>query len=156
MKVKLIVVGKTDEAYLNEGIGKYVDRLKHYIDFEIITIPDVKLGKKKNAVLQKEKEGELILSKINKSDFLILLDENGKEYSSIGFSELIQKRMNASTNFSFVVGGPFGFSKNVYSRANTKLSLSQMTLSHQMIRLFFVEQLYRACSILKGEKYHHE
>ena len=156
MKVKLIVVGKTDEAYLNEGINKYVARLKHYIDFQIIVIPDIKLGKKSNQVIQKEKEGELILSKVNQTDFLILLDEKGKEYSSIGFSEFIQKRMNAAMDVVFVVGGPFGFSENVYQRSNAKFSLSQMTLSHQIIRVFFVEQLYRAFSILRGEKYHHE
>ncbi|MCO6501131.1 MAG: 23S rRNA (pseudouridine(1915)-N(3))-methyltransferase RlmH [Vicingus serpentipes] len=155
MKVKLIIVGKTDESYLNEGIAKYVGRLKHYIDFEIVTIPDVKMGKKGNPVLQKEKEGELILSNVNKTEFIVLLDEKGREYSSVGFSEFIQKRMNASVDVSFVIGGPFGFSDDMYNRANAQLSLSQMTFSHQMIRLFFVEQLYRAFSILKGEKYHH-
>jgi len=156
MKVKLIIVGKTDEAYLNEGIAKYLARLKHYVDFEIVVLLDVKLGKKANPIIQKEQEGKLILEKLSKTDFLVLLDENGKEYSSVGFSEFMQKRMNAATDVVFVVGGPFGFSEEVYHRANTKIALSQMTFSHQMIRLFFVEQLYRAFSILKGEKYHHQ
>ena len=155
MKIKLIVVGKTDEAYLNEGVCKYIERVKHYIPFDVEVIPDVKLGKKSNVKLQKEKEGELILSKIKKSDFLILLDEKGKEFSSVGFSEFLQKRMNAGLDLVFVIGGPYGFSELVYQRADNKIAISQMTFSHQMIRLLFVEQLYRGFSILKGEKYHH-
>ena len=118
-------------------------------------ISDVKLGKKNNVNLQKEKEGELILSKVKKSEFLILLDEKGKEYNSIGFSGFLQKRMNTGLDVVFVIGGPFGFSDSIYTRADNKLAISQMTFSHQMIRLLFVEQVYRAFTILKGEKYHH-
>jgi 23S rRNA (pseudouridine1915-N3)-methyltransferase len=155
MKIKLIVVGKTDESYLSEGVSKYLNRLKHYASFEVDVIPDVKLGKKNNVNLQKEKEGELILSKVKKSEFLILLDEKGKEYNSIGFSGFLQKRMNTGLDVVFVIGGPFGFSDSIYTRADNKLAISQMTFSHQMIRLLFVEQVYRAFTILKGEKYHH-
>jgi 23S rRNA (pseudouridine1915-N3)-methyltransferase len=149
------MVGKTDEAYLNEGINKYLNRLKHYVDFEKVIITDVKMGKKSNENLQKEKEGKLILSTIKKTDYLILLDEKGKEYNSVDFSKFMQKRMNSGLDMSFVIGGPFGFSNDVYQRANGKVALSQMTFSHQMVRLFFVEQLYRSFSILRGEKYHH-
>lgn len=155
MKIKLIVIGKTDEAYLSEGIKKYFDRVKHYCSFELQTIPDVKLGKKNNVKIQKEKEGELILKQLKKSDFLILLDEKGIEYNSVGFSHFLQKRMNTGMDITFVIGGPFGFSDGIYERANNKLAISQMTFSHQMIRLLFVEQLYRSFTILKGEKYHH-
>jgi len=155
MKIKLIVVGKTDETYLTEGIKKYFERVKHYVSFDIEIIPDVKMGKKSNINIQKEKEGELILAKIKKSDFLILLDEKGKEFDSVGFSQFLQKRMNAGLDLVFVIGGPFGFSKAVYQQAQSKIAISQMTFSHQMIRLLFIEQLYRGFSILKGEKYHH-
>ena len=156
MKIKLIVVGKTDESYLSEGINKYLDRLKHYASFEVDVIPDVKLGKKSNINLQKEKEGELILSKVKKSEFLILLDEKGKEYNSIGFSGFLQKRMNTGLDVVFVIGGPFGFSDSIYTRADSKLAISQMTFSHQMVRPFFMEQLYRGYTILKNEPYHHK
>ncbi|PKP43501.1 MAG: 23S rRNA (pseudouridine(1915)-N(3))-methyltransferase RlmH [Bacteroidetes bacterium HGW-Bacteroidetes-12] len=155
MKIKLISIGKTDEPYLIEGIEKYINRLKHYVSFELIVINDVKMGKKNNAELQKEQEGIQLLSKINATDVVILLDENGSEFSSIGFSEFIQKKLNAGTDLVFVIGGPFGFSEGVYQRASSKVALSQLTFSHQMVRLFFVEQLYRAFTILKGEKYHH-
>lgn len=156
MKIKLIVIGKTDESYLKEGIDKYLKRLKHYVSFELIVLKDVVVGKKTNLTLQKELEGKSILEKVNTNDFLALLDENGEQYSSINFSKYIQKRMNAGNDLIFVIGGPFGFSEEVYSRANAKLSLSKMTFSHQMVRLFFIEQIYRAFTILKGEKYHHQ
>jgi 23S rRNA (pseudouridine1915-N3)-methyltransferase len=156
MKIKLISVGKTDENYLKEGVDKYVSRLKHYVDFEIKEIPDVKMGKKQNTSIQKELEGKEILKVITKSDFVVLLDENGREFNSRGYSEFIQKRMNTGLNLVFVIGGPFGFSDEVYAKSNQKIALSQMTFSHQMVRLFFVEQLYRSFSILKGEKYHHD
>lgn len=156
MKIKLLVVGKTDEAYLQSGIDKYLDRLKHYVSFEIITIKDVKLGKKQNIELQKEEEANVILEKINSNDYLIILDEKGKEYSSSNFSDYIQKRINAGQNLIFLIGGPFGFSQRIYNRANDKLALSQLTFSHQMVRLFFIEQVYRAFTILRGEKYHHQ
>lgn len=155
MKVRLITVGKTDESYIKEGVSKYELRLKHYISFQIIALADVKVGKKANNNLQKELEGKEILKLVSKSDFMILLDENGKEFNSVGFSQFLQKRMNSGMDLVFVIGGPFGFSKEVYSRSDTKLALSQMTFSHQMVRLFFTEQLYRAMTILKGEKYHH-
>jgi 23S rRNA (pseudouridine1915-N3)-methyltransferase len=155
MKIKLIVIGRTDESYLKDGITKYLERLKHYVNFEFIILNDIKLGKKANIILQKEMEGKLILEKVNLNDFLVLLDENGEQFTSMNFSNYIQKRMNAGNDLIFVVGGPFGFSEELYSRANAKISLSKMTFSHQMVRLFFVEQIYRAFTILKGEKYHH-
>lgn len=155
MKMKLIVVGKTDEKYLQEGIDKYFGRLKHYISFELVVINDIKTGTKQNVATQKEKEGKLILNHVSANDMLVLLDENGKNYNSIEFSEFIQKKMNASSDVVFVVGGPFGFSDAVYNRTNDKIALSKMTFSHQMVRLFFIEQLYRAFTILRGEKYHH-
>jgi 23S rRNA (pseudouridine1915-N3)-methyltransferase len=155
MKIRLITVGKTDEPYLKEGVAKYISRLKHYINFEMIELPDVKVGKKLNVKLQKESEGKEILKLVTKSDYLVLLDENGKEFNSIDFSKFIQKRMNTGMDLVFVIGGPFGFSDEVYSQSDTKVGLSQMTFSHQMIRLFFTEQLYRSFTILKGEKYHH-
>ncbi len=156
MKIKLITIGKTDEIYLNEGIDKYIARLKHYIDYELKEIPDVKMGKKLNINLQKEMEGKEILKQISKLDFVVLLDEKGKEFNSVDFSQFIQKRLNTGMNLIFIIGGPFGFSKEVYEQSNMKIGLSQMTFSHQMIRLFFVEQLYRSFTILKGEKYHHQ
>jgi len=156
MKIKLITIGKTDESYLKVGIEKYISRLKHYVDFEIKEIPDVKMGKKQNTAAQKEMEGKEILKLITKSDFVVLLDEKGREFSSMAYSQFIQKRMNAGLNLVFVIGGPFGFSEDVYAKSNQKIALSQMTFSHQMVRLFFTEQLYRSFSILKGEKYHHE
>ncbi|HRP60848.1 MAG TPA: 23S rRNA (pseudouridine(1915)-N(3))-methyltransferase RlmH [Vicingus sp.] len=155
MKIKLIAIGKTDEKYLQDGIAKYLDRLKHYISFELVVINDVIIGSKPNTLLQKEKEAELFFDKIQPNDFVVLLDENGKSFTSVAFADYVQKRMNASTDVVFLIGGPFGFSDKIYQRANDKISLSKMTFSHQMIRLFFVEQVYRAFTIIKGEKYHH-
>lgn len=155
MKVKLIIIGKTDQEYLKQGIAIYVDRLKHYLDFAIVEL-NIKNLKSLPIEEQKRLEGRLILDNIISSDYLVLLDEVGREYNSVEFSKFIQKQLNGGVkNVTFVVGGPFGFSDEVYDRANTKLSLSRMTFSHQMVRLFFVEQLYRAMTILKGEKYHH-
>ena len=156
MKIKLITIGKTDENYLKEGVQKYISRLKHYIDLEIKEIPDVKMGKKQNVAVQKEKEGKQIAALISKSDFVILLDEKGKEFNSKSYAQFIQKRMNTGLDLTFVIGGPYGFSDEIYQRSNQKIALSQMTFSHQMVRLFFVEQLYRSSSIVKGEKYHHD
>lgn len=156
MKVKLIAIGKTDEKYLQEGITKYLDRLKHYISFELVLLNDVKMGTKPNVLAQKEKEGKLFLEKIQTNDFVVLLDEKGKTLTSLEFADYFQKRMNASLDVVFLIGGPFGFSDEIYQRANDKISLSKMTFSHQMIRLFFTEQVYRAFTIIKGEKYHHE
>jgi len=156
MKIKLITIGKTDESYLKEGIDKYIKRLKHYISFDMVIINDLKIGSKITTELQKEMEGKVILEKVSPTDFLILLDEKGDEYHSVNFSNYVQKRMNAGNDIVFVIGGPFGFSDEVYERANAKVALSKLTFSHQMVRLFFVEQLYRAFTILKGEKYHHQ
>lgn len=156
MKIKLITIGKTDEQFLKEGINKYVARLKHYIDFQIIEIPDVKMGKKINVILQKETEGKEIIKHISKSDFVVILDEKGKEYNSINFSQFIQERMNTGMDLTFIIGGPFGFSDEIYVQADSKIALSQLTFSHQMVRLFFTEQIYRSFTILKGEKYHHD
>lgn len=155
MKMKLIAIGKTDEAFLVEGIEKYIKRLKHYVSFEIMVLNDVKTGKKLNIELQKDQEGRAILEKVQSNETLILLDENGKDFTSVGFANFLQKKLNAGNNLVFVIGGPFGFSTEVYQRADAQLALSKLTFSHQMVRLFFVEQLYRAFTIIKGEKYHH-
>ncbi|MFB5945052.1 23S rRNA (pseudouridine(1915)-N(3))-methyltransferase RlmH [Albibacterium profundi] len=157
MKVSLICVGKTDEKYLIEGIENYLKRLKFYINFKLVIIPDIKNSKNLSQNQQKEKEAELILKHINGGDVVFLLDERGKEYRSIEFSSFLEKKMLASTqHLTFVIGGPYGFDTSVEQRSDGKLSLSKMTFSHQMIRLFFIEQLYRALSILKNEPYHHE
>ncbi len=156
MTIKLVCIGKTDKKELEELIDIYSNRLQHYIKFEFEVIPDLKKTKNLDENQQKSKEGELILSGIQNSDFLVLLDENGKQFSSETFSEYIQKRMNTGLKrLIFVIGGPYGFSEEVYKRANSKVSLSKMTFSHQMVRLFFTEQLYRAFTILKNEPYHH-
>jgi 23S rRNA (pseudouridine1915-N3)-methyltransferase len=156
MKITLILNGKTDDDYIVKGFAVYEQRLKHYVSFETIVIPALKNTKALSIEQQKQKEAELIFKNIQSSDRLILLDENGKEYTSINFSEFIQQQMNSGIkNIVFVVGGPYGFSEELYKRANGKISLSKMTFSHQMVRLFFVEQLYRAMTILKNEPYHH-
>ena len=156
MKIKLLLIGKTDESYLKQGIEKYTKRIKHYLSFDFITIPDLKNTRNLSEKQQKQKEGELILNQLNPADFVVLLDEKGKEYSSVDFSVFIEKQMiSGLKNLIFIVGGPYGFSKQLYERSNIKISLSQMTFSHQMVRLIFVEQLYRAMSIIKGEPYHH-
>ena len=157
MKVKLIVIGKTKSKFLLDGENEYVKRLKHYCKFSELIIPDIKNGGKLSKKELKEKEGNLILASIKNSDYVILLDDKGLELSSTDFAEFLNKKMVSSTNeLVFVVGGAFGFSESVYKRANTKLSLSKMTFSHQMVRMIFKEQLYRAFTILKGEKYHHK
>ena len=156
MKILFLVIGKTDESYLDTGILKYIKRLEHYVPFEMKIIHDIKNRKTLTEEQQKKAEGELILSNINIGDDLVLLDENGKTFSSVTFSQWIEKQMNiGSKRMIFVVGGPYGFSKEVYAKAKFKISLSEMTFSHQMIRLIFVEQLYRAFTIIKGEPYHH-
>ncbi len=156
MKITLILNGKTEDDHIIKGVSIYESRLKHYISFETIVIPALKNTKTLSVEQQKQKEGELILKSIQSSDKLILLDENGKEYSSVGFSDFVQQQMNSGLkNIVFVVGGPYGFSEEIYKRANGKISLSKMTFSHQMVRLFFVEQLYRAMTILRNEPYHH-
>ena len=157
MKIKLITIGKTDNKELQSLIQNYQNRLKHYIKFELEVIPDIKNVKNLSEKQQKEKEGELILKNIQKSDVVVLLDENGQQYKSIEFSKYFQKKMNSGIKqLVFVIGGPYGFSDEIYKRTRSKISLSKMTFSHQMIRLFFVEQIYRAFTILKNEPYHHE
>ncbi len=157
MKIDLVLVGKSDQKYLQEGIDIYLKRLKHYCQFEMKVIPDLKSTKSLSEEQQKEKEGELIMNQIKDSDFVILLDERGESLSSVDFAQLIEKRQVAGTRkLSFVIGGPYGFSKEAYAKANAKLSLSAMTFSHQMVRLIFIEQLYRAFTIINGEPYHHK
>jgi len=157
MKIKVLAIGKTDDKNLNLLIERYEKRLRHYIKFEMEVIPDLKNAKNLSEKEQKEKEGELILKKAGPSDQLWLLDEKGEEYRSLEFSRFLQLKMNTGIKqFVLVIGGPYGFSEEVYQNAAGKLSLSKMTFSHQMIRLFMVEQLYRAFTILKNEPYHHE
>lgn len=156
MKITLLVVGKTDKDFVKSGIAEYQKRLTHYVPYEMKVIPDVRKGKNMSEAQQKEKEGELIISQLKQGDVVILLDEGGKEYSSVEFSRFVeQKMLSGIKNLVFIVGGPYGFSPAVYQKALGKLSLSQMTFSHQMVRMIFVEQLYRAMTILKGEPYHH-
>jgi 23S rRNA (pseudouridine1915-N3)-methyltransferase len=157
MKILLLQIDKTQDSYIAEGIEIYTKRLKNYCSFEMVTINVPKAVRQRSYNEQKMEEAKLILAAILPEDQLVLLDEKGKEYSSVQFSNFIAQKQNASVKrLVFLIGGPFGFSETVYNRANFKISLSQMTFSHQMVRLFFVEQLYRAYSILKGEKYHHE
>lgn len=157
MNIKLLAIGKTDQNHLQTLIDDYAKRLSYYIKFDLEIIPDLKNVKNLSEQQQKEKEGELILSKIGSSDQMVLLDENGKSFSSVEFSAELQKKMNSGIKtLVFVIGGPYGFSETVYSQANGKISLSKMTFSHQMVRLFFVEQLYRGFTILRNEPYHHQ
>ncbi|MDO6517115.1 23S rRNA (pseudouridine(1915)-N(3))-methyltransferase RlmH [Zobellia uliginosa] len=157
MTIKLIAIGKTDSKSLLQLISEYENRLKHYVKFELDIIPDIKNAKNLSEAQQKEKEGELILKKLGPTDALVLLDENGKQYSSIEFSTYLQKKMNSGLKqLVFVIGGPYGFSPEVYAKAKGKISLSKMTFSHQMVRLFVVEQVYRAFTILRNEPYHHQ
>ena len=156
MTIKLIAIGKTDSKQLQELITNYIDRLQHYIRFELCIIPDLKNVKNLSEEQQKKKEGELILKELKPNDHVIILDENGKEYTSVGFSEFLQKKMNSGCKqLVLIIGGPYGFSEDIRKKAISKISFSKMTFSHQMIRLFVVEQLYRGFSILKNEPYHH-
>ena len=157
MKITLLVIGKTDAAYLTEGIGEYLKRLNHYIPFELEVIPDIRNKKNMTPELQKIQEGELILAKLQPGRELHLFDENGSTFSSREFSKFIERKMLAGIKeLVFVIGGPYGFSEKVYKNAASKISLSKMTFSHQMARLVCVEQFYRAFTILKGEPYHHD
>lgn len=156
MKITLLVVGKTTDSHIEALIQEYQKRLTHYVPFTLQVIPELKNTKALTSEQQKQAEGELILRTITPATDLILLDEHGKEYRSIEFADYIQKRMSSGRDVVFVVGGPYGFSEAVYQRANGKISLSKMTFSHQMVRLFFVEQIYRVMTILRGEPYHHE
>lgn len=157
MKIKLLAIGKTDEKSLVELIDTYQKRLNFYINFDLEMIPDVKNAKNLSFQEQKVKEGLSILQKIQNTDVLILLDEQGKSFTSVEFADYLQKKMNAGIKqLVFVIGGPYGFSDEVYAKSHGKISLSKMTFSHQMIRLFFTEQLYRAFTILRNEPYHHQ
>jgi 23S rRNA (pseudouridine1915-N3)-methyltransferase len=157
MKIKLLAIGKTDDKNLISLIETYQKRLGHYISFDFEVIPDIKNAKNLSETLQKKEEGNLLLKKINPTDTLILLDEQGKAFTSVEFSKFLQKKMNSGIKtLVFCIGGPYGFSDEIYARASQKVALSKMTFSHQMIRLFFIEQLYRGFTILKGEPYHHQ
>ena len=157
MKIVLLAIGKTNAKYLQEGIEQYTKRLSHYVPFEFKILPDVKTTKGLSQDKQKEMEGQMFLNTIQSGDVVVLLDERGKEMTSRDFSVYIDKKMvTVAKNLIFVIGGPYGFSAEMYNRANEKLSLSKMTFSHEMIRLFFIEQIYRAMTIPKGEPYHHD
>lgn len=157
MKFSLIVIGKTTDNYLAKAIDDYLNRIKHYVPFEYEVVPDIKNTKSMSFELQKLKTCELLLKSLQPNDEVILLDERGSEFSSLGFSQFLEKKMQVSQKrIVFVIGGAYGFSDELYKKANSKLSISKMTFSHQMIRLLFVEQFYRAMTILKGEPYHHE
>ena len=156
MKITLLTVGKTDIGWVREGLETYSSRLVHYVPFNVREIPELKNTSSLSKVQIKEKEGELILGCLSPSDTVILLDEHGKEFSSVGFAREIESMTNAGKNVVFVIGGAYGFSDAVYSRCNGKVSLSKMTFSHQMVRAIFAEQLYRAFTIIKGQPYHHE
>ena len=156
MKTILILVGKTQSKIFKVGIDDYVSRIEHYMPFSIAIIPELKNTKSLSEDQQKQKEGELILKEIQPSDTVVLLDEHGAEFRSIEYANWLKQKQNTARRLIFIIGGPYGFSPDVYARANEKISLSRMTFSHQMIRLIFTEQLYRACTIIKGEPYHHE
>lgn len=157
MKITLLVVGKTTTGYIKPGLDDYVRRLSHYATFDIHYVQDVKATRTQIEETQRNDEGKKILAQLDKSDHVVLLDERGQEMTSMQFSTYVQKRLSSGVRrVVFVVGGPYGFSRDVYARANDKLSLSQMTFSHEMVRLFFVEQLYRAFTILNHEPYHHQ
>ena len=156
MKTHLILVGKTTDKHFQAGISDYAERISHYMPFDIVTIPELRNTKSLSEDQQKTAEGELILKQIQSSDTVVLLDEHGKEQRSVDFARWLSQKQQTARRLVFVIGGPYGFSPEIYARANEKLSLSQMTFSHQMVRMIFTEQLYRACTIIKGEPYHHE
>ncbi len=157
MHINLLCIGKTGKKFLEEGENEYMKRLSHYISFSMEILPDIKLAKNLSEQQIKTKEGQQFLDKIHASDVVLLLDERGKQYDSVSFSNFLQEQFNrGGKNISFLVGGPYGFSEEIYARATSQISLSKMTFSHQMIRLFFIEQLYRGMTILKGEPYHHQ
>ncbi|MGI6223092.1 MAG: 23S rRNA (pseudouridine(1915)-N(3))-methyltransferase RlmH [Prevotella sp.] len=156
MRAELILVGKTTDKHFAAGIDDYLERIKHYLPFNIRVIPELKNTKSLSTDQQKEKEGEMILKLLDEGDTVVLLDEHGREMRSVEFAQWLQKKQSTTRKLIFVIGGPYGFSAAVYARANEQISLSKMTFSHQMVRLIFTEQLYRACTIIKGEKYHHE
>ncbi len=157
MKIVIIAVGRTTTGYINEGINHYMDRLRHYLPIELLVIPDVKATKAMTEAKQKDAEGKAILAALQQGDNVILLDERGRQKTSREFSEMIVEKMNRGLRrLVFVIGGPYGFSADVYARADSQLSLSRMTFTHEMVRLFFTEQVYRAMTIIRGEPYHHD
>lgn len=157
MKIVIIAVGRTTTGYINEGINHYMDRLRHYLPVELLVIPDVKATKAMTEAKQKDAEGKAILAALQPDDNVILLDERGRQKTSREFSEMIVEKMNRGLRrLVFVIGGPYGFSADVYARADSQLSLSRMTFTHEMVRLFFTEQVYRAMTIIRGEPYHHD
>ncbi len=156
MKITLLTVGKTDVRWVREGLELYVSRLSHYVRFSLKEIPELKNVSAFTKEQIKEKEGELILSSLTPGDFVVLLDERGRKYRSVEFADFIRERLNRGADMVFVVGGAYGFPQKVYSRADSMMSLSDMTFSHQMVRTIFAEQLYRAFTIIRGEPYHHE
>lgn len=157
MKIVIIAVGRTTTGYINEGISHYMDRLRHYLPVELLVIPDVKATKAMTEAKQKDAEGKAILASLQPGDNVILLDERGRQMTSREFSEMIVEKMNRGLRrLVFVIGGPYGFSADVYARADSQLSLSRMTFTHEMVRLFFTEQVYRAMTIIRGEPYHHD
>ena len=156
MKTVLLQVGKTVNKHFIAGIDDYAERISHYMPFAIVTIPELRNPKNLSEEQQKTTEGDLILRQIQPSDTVVLLDEHGKELRSVDYARWLEQKQQTARRLVFVIGGPYGFSEAVYARANEKLSLSKMTFSHQMVRLIFTEQLYRACTIIKGEPYHHE
>lgn len=156
MKTILILVGKTVNKHFAAGINDYTERIDHYMPFDIITIPELKNTKNLTEQQQKQMEGDLIAKQLQPSDTVVLLDEHGSEFRSVEFARWLEQKRNTSRRLVFVIGGPYGFSNRIYDRANEKISLSKMTFSHQMVRLIFTEQIYRACTIINGEPYHHE
>jgi 23S rRNA (pseudouridine1915-N3)-methyltransferase len=157
VKIKVICVGKTNHNALRDWLPEYQKRLLHYVKLDWAELPELKNTKNLRESVQKEEEGKRVLKQLNPQDILVLLDEKGSQYTSKDFAVFLQKRMNAGTkNLVFVIGGPYGFSTELYERAQHKISLSSMTFSHQMVRIFVAEQLYRAFSILNNEPYHHE
>lgn len=156
MEIQLLTIGKTNQSYIQNGIEDFYNRLKRYISYRIISLNDIKNSKSLTEQQQKEKEGDLILHHLSPSDYCVLLDERGTEYTSVKFAEFLKKNMNSGKKrIIFIVGGPYGFSEQVYRRADALFSLSKMTFTHEMVRLFFTEQLYRAMTIIRGEPYHH-
>ncbi|MBR4924592.1 MAG: 23S rRNA (pseudouridine(1915)-N(3))-methyltransferase RlmH [Prevotella sp.] len=156
MKTSLLLIGKTDNKHIAACISDYAERISHYMPFEITTLPDVKNTKNLTEEQQKETEGKAIMKLLQPTDHVVLLDEHGKEPRSIELAEWLRKKQMTVRRLVFVIGGPYGFSPTLYQRANEQLSLSRLTFSHQMVRMIFTEQIYRACTIIKGEPYHHE
>lgn len=156
MKTILILVGKTADKHFAASINDYTERIGHYMPFEIITIPELKNTKNLTEEQQKQMEGDLIARQLQPSDTVVLMDEHGREFRSVEFARWLEQKRNTARRLVFIIGGPYGFSGRIYDRANEKISLSRMTFSHQMVRLIFTEQIYRACTIIRGEPYHHE